>query len=98
MTPDGRGDVGSGFESEGIEIRRTVEIDVSDFILNFGLNFVESDLGIECAENSLDLPHILLYYYIAKLISNWTILWGRCTQKVINLSDAKYWDRMIVLQ
>ena len=64
---DGVGDGWPHFDGEGIEVGRTVEVDVAYFILNFGFNFVELDSGVEgVVEQSADLSHIFNYkqYFI----------------------------------
>lgn len=59
MRSDGRWNAGSHFKAEGVEIGGTVKIDVADFILNFGLDFVKSDFSIKRGKGSLNLSHIL---------------------------------------
>ena len=45
---------------ERVEVRGRVEVDVADFIFDFGLNFVEADAGVKRLEHLGDGPHILL--------------------------------------
>ena len=60
MGLDGIGDGWPHFNGEGVEVGRTVEVDVADFILDFGFDFVELDPGVEGVEQSADLSHIFL--------------------------------------
>ena len=60
MTPNSRWNVCSHLKSKSIEVRGAIQINIPNFIFNFCLNFVETNLSIEGCESSLDLSHILL--------------------------------------
>lgn len=48
-------------ERKSIEVGRTVEVNIANFILNFGIDLVELDFVVERSENSVDLSHIFDY-------------------------------------
>ena len=57
MAPDSSWDGWSHLYWESIEVRGTVEVDISNFILDFGLNFVELDSCEEGGGDSVELSH-----------------------------------------
>jgi len=56
---DCSGNVGSVFSSEGVEVRRTVEGDKTDFVLHFDVYLVEEKSLVEGTKDLGYLSHIL---------------------------------------
>lgn len=57
---DGLGDGIAHIETEGIEVGGRVEVDVSDLVLDLGLDLAEEGAVSECGEEGGDSSHILI--------------------------------------